>query len=147
MILTTLSVVILIMLIPSFQAVEKELMEEELEQSIKSNFSQMVFSLGSFLKKIWGIFEIMVGIGLSIGITQLLSILVLPIVLEIGLGPIVFLLLMSVLLTIPFELLNGVCLLIQKQFSLGKFKTIFLTIFTFFIYVVGNLLVTFSIPL
>jgi hypothetical protein len=144
---TTFLIVILLLIIPGTHAIEKELIKQEMQKSIDSTFSDTLFSLGSFLKKMWGLFEIIVGIGLTIGITRFLSILVLPIVLEIGFGPIVYLLLMSALLTIPFELLNGVCLLMQKQFSLGKIKTIILTIFIFLTYFLGNHIAMSSIPL
>jgi len=132
--------IIIVMLLPFAEAIENHVVEEAYEKKINS------ISLSSFFKKIVGIVEIVFGITLSIYITQSLSLRVLPIILEIGLGPIVYVLVMFALLTIPIQILNGTCLLIQKQFSLGKWKTFFLTFVVFLIYILGNAISTSIIP-
>lgn len=142
----SIGIISLLFLLPCSQAIENHLIKNEIKASILQNVSTSFASLGSLLKKIWGIFEIVAGISISIGLTQLISLYLLPIILEIGLGPVVFLFMMLVLLTIPFQFLNGVCLAIQKQFSLGKIKTFLLTVFAFMAYVVGNYLSLSLIP-
>lgn len=143
-----LCIIALFLLLPPSQAVEKKLVENECKSIINSLSHTIYFSEGSsFLKKIWGILEIIIGISISIKLTRLLSLLTLPIILEIGLGPFVFFLVMSVLLTIPVQLLNGICLHLQKQFSLGKVKTFLLTVFSFLIYMFGTVISSFWIPL
>jgi hypothetical protein len=137
----------LFLFLPSFQAVEKQLVENEYKNRIFSFSNTDFLSDASLLKKIWGVLEILFGISLSIGLTRLLSLMVLPLILEIGLGPFVFFLVMSVLLTLPVQLLNGICLLVQKQFSLGSVKTFLLTAFSFIIYISGTLISASLIPL
>lgn len=146
-ILIALFITGLFLFLPSFQAVEKQLVENEYKNRIFSFSNTDFLSDASLLKKIWGVLEILFGISLSIGLTRLLSLMVLPLILEIGLGPFVFFLVMSVLLTLPVQLLNGICLLVQKQFSLGSVKTFLLTAFSFIIYISGTLISASLIPL
>lgn len=143
----TIGLTLLMLLIPVSHAIENHLVVQELKKSYDRFVFDISFSLRSFLKKIFGFIELLIGIGLSIGFTQLLSLILLPVILEIGLGPIVFLLMMAVSLTIPFQFLNGICLLVQKQFSLSRFKTVLLTLFSFMIYFFGILLSMSLIPL
>jgi hypothetical protein len=143
----SLFIICLLLLIPSFQALEKQVVEREYKNRFDSLITVKKFSEHSLLKKIWGFIELFTGIGLSILITQLFSLRVLPIILEIGFGPVIFFLVMALLLTVPVQIVNGVCLLLQKQFSLGRFQTILLTIFSFLVYISGNFLVKSMIPL
>ncbi|HMA82974.1 MAG TPA: hypothetical protein VKP59_01960 [Candidatus Thermoplasmatota archaeon] len=143
----SLGIIILLLVIPSFQSIEKQVVETEYKTRVDSFIGVDGFFKNSFLQKIWGIIEILTGIGLSIFITQLFSLRVLPIILEIGFGPVVFLLVMALILTVPVQLLNGFCLLLEKQFSLGRFQTLLLTVFSFLLYIMGNFLVKAKIPL
>jgi len=143
----SLGIIILLLVIPSFQSIEKQVVETEYKTRVDSFICVDGFFKNSFLQKIWGIIEILTGIGLSIFITQLFSLRVLPIILEIGFGPVVFLLVMALILTVPVQLLNGFCLLLEKQFSLGRFQTLLLTVFSFLLYIMGNFLVKAKIPL
>lgn len=143
----SLFIICLLLLIPSFQALEKQAVKREYKNRFDSLITVNNFSEHSLLKKIWGFIELFTGIGLSILITQLFSLRVLPIILEIGFGPVIFFLVMALLLTVPVQVVNGVCLLLQKQFLLGRFQTILLTIFSFLVYISGNFLVKSMIPL
>ncbi len=143
----SLSIICLLLVIPSFQAIEKQVVETTYQNQVESFINVDGFSDNSFLKKILGVIALLTGIGLSIFITQLFSLRVLPIILEIGFGPVVFLLVMSLLLTVPVQLLNGFCLLFQKQFSLGRLQTVLLTIFSFLLYIIGNFLIKARIPI
>ncbi len=143
----SLFIICLLLLIPSFQALEKQAVKREYKNRFDSLITVKKISEHSLLKKIWGFIELFTGIGLSILITQLFSLRVLPIILEIGFGPVIFFLVMALLLTVPVQVVNGVCLLLQKQFSLGRFQTILLTIFSFLVYISGNFLVKSMIPL
>ncbi len=145
-IITSIGVFCLLVSSPSFQAIEKQLIEEEQFDMINDYFYQNPFFFRSALKKIFGLLQLSLSIGLSIYITQLLSLRVLPIVLEIGLGPVVFLLVMALLLTIPFQLINGTCLFLQKKFLLNNIQTKLLTAFSFLLFIIGNILVKFLIP-
>lgn len=143
----SLGIICLLLVIPSFQAIEKQVVETTYQNQVESFINVDGFSDNSLLKKIWGIIEIVTGIGLSIFITQLFSLRILPISLEIGFGPVVFLLVMSLLLIVPVQLLNGFCLLLQKQFSLGRLQTLLLTVFSFLLYIIGNFLIKARIPI
>lgn len=143
----SLCIICLLLLIPSFQALEKQAVKREYKNRFDSLITVKNSSEHSLLKKIWGFIELFTGIGLSILITQLFSLRVLPIILEIGFGPVIFFLVMALLLTVPVQVVNGVCLLLQKQFSLGRFQTVLLTIFSFLVYIIGNFLVNSMIPL
>jgi len=143
----SLGIIFLLLVIPSFQAIEKQAVETEYKNRVDFFTHDDSFFKNSVLQKIWGIIEILTGIGLSILITQLFSLRFLPIILEIGFGPVVFLLVMIVMLTVPVQLLNGFCLLVEKQFSLGRFQTLVLTFFSFLVYIIGNFLVKAKIPI
>lgn len=143
----SLFIICLLLLIPSFQALEKQAVKREYKNRFDSLITVKNFSEHSLIKKIWGFIELFTSIGLSILITQLFSLRVLPIILEIGFGPVIFFLVMALLLTVPVQVVNGVCLLLQKQFSLGRFQTVLLTIFSFLVYISGNFLVKSMIPL
>jgi len=144
--LGSIGIISFLLFLPCSHAIEHQLVEKEIKDSIQHCLSIGTDSVGSFFKKIWGLIEIITGISISIGITQLISLFLLPIILEIGLGPVVFLLVMTVLLTIPFQFLNGVCLSIQKQFSLGRIKTFLLSVFAFMAYFAGNFISMSLIP-
>jgi hypothetical protein len=145
-IIASVGVFCLLVTNPSFQAIEKQLVEEEQFTVINDLFYQNPFFYGSALKKIFGLLQLSLSIGISIYITQLLSLRVLPIVLEIGFGPVVFLLVMALLLTIPFQLINGTCLFLQKKFLLNNIQTKLLTMFSFLLFIIGNILMKFLIP-
>ena len=142
----SISIIFLLLFIPSSQVIGKKIVEKEYNKRFNRLINVDGFFENSVFKKILGIFELLTGVGLCILITQLLSLRVLPLILEIGFGPVIFLLAMALLLTIPVQLLNGICLLIQKQFSLGQFQTVILTVFSFFVYVLGNFIVKSTIP-
>jgi hypothetical protein len=147
-IFVSIIVVCSFLILPSIHAVEKKLVKEEFSNVVHGDLNQNgITSFQSFLKKLFGFFEITISVSLAIFITQFLAIRVLPIILEIGFGPVVYMLIMLVLLTIPIQVLNGICLLIQKQFSLSSIQTLMLTIITFLIYIVGIIIVKSSIPL
>lgn len=141
--LVSICVFFVVIFIPYSQAIENKLIQEEYDELFTSFFYGNNKLFSSFLKKIWGFVEIFFGISLSIAITHLLSLRLLPIILEIGFGPLVYFLSMIMLLTIPVQFLNGICLLVQKQFSLGKIQTGLLTIISFVFYIFGTLIFNF----
>jgi len=133
--------------LPSIQAVEKNLVKQEIfEVNLIQIIQKGINSFQSFLKRLLVFFELSFGVSIAILITQFFAIRVLPLILEIGFGTVVYVLVMLLLLTVPVQLLNGICLLIQKQLRLNSFQTLMLTIITFSLYIVGVILFKSSIP-
>jgi hypothetical protein len=129
--------IFLICSMPLLPTVEQNKISEEIQGNLqqKINTKEHTKTLGQIQSKI-NIKQIMqillfliksrVIIDGCVLLTSLFELIILPLSLELGLGPIMFALLMLVLLWIPIQIINGFSLLSQQRYDLSGGQTNFL---------------------
>lgn len=148
MILWIVSVLILCSM-PLIPAVTIQQVHHEVEretEKIDSFFglnvdSSNIFSTdSSFLLRLFVLVEILSTMIFSLWLLNILELKLIEVAIELSLGVFVTFLLMLLTATIPVKLLNGVCLLAQKQLGWGKWKTGFITVSVLFSWIILHLL-------
>lgn len=141
--------VVLVLSMPVIPALQKKQMDQAVDEIIKEK-KQTVLSrvdqlLGdqnhpSFFLRLLVFLELAGSIWFSLWLLNMLELRVIEIAIELNLGVFVSFLVMLLTASIPVKLLNGVCLLVQKQLQLKRWETGLLTAFVLGIWMILHLL-------
>lgn len=140
---------VLVVSLPFIPALQKAQIDQAVETRLSTE-KQMVFSdVFQFLRdkdhpslflRLLAVLEISGAIWFTLWLLNILELKVIEIAIELNLGVLVTFLLMLLTASIPVKLLNGVCLLIEKQLGLKQWESGLLTAVVLLLWMVLHLM-------
>lgn len=129
--------IFLICSMPLLPAVEQNKISEEIQGNLQQKIStkedtetlrqiQSKINIKQIMQILLFLIKSRVTIDGCVLLTSLFELIILPLALELGLGPIMFALLMLVSIRIPIQIINGFSLLSQQRYDLSGSQTNFL---------------------
>ncbi len=140
--------VVLVISMPVIPALQKKQIDQAVDelitekQSVLSRMDQLFGTQNhpSFFLRLLVFLELAGSIWFSLWLLNILELKVIEIAIELNLGVFVSFLLMLLTASIPVKLLNGVCLLVQKQLQLKQWKAGLLTAFVLGMWMILHML-------